>query len=168
KMKNMLTFKEHQLGRDAVKILDLYISDPSRAMLLEADGLPILDLLLRNLSDLIQSEKLGLDAKEREKKLRQVQSLLNSGALPKFQGQYRKLLNEISMKKLEYERSPLHGRKVELERSVQEKRARLDLTTEKLNTVAAKIGEVEHELQENAAELERISAKVFGKPVKLV
>lgn len=168
KMKKVLMLEGHRLEGGTVKMLELYINDPLRAVLSEDDGLPILNLLLRELLGLIQGGKLGLEAREREKRLRQIQSLLSSGVLPKFQGEYRALLDEISTKKLEYERSTLHGRRAELEKSVQEKRAKLDLAREKLITIATRIDELERELRENAAEIERVSSEVLGVAVKLI
>jgi predicted nucleic acid-binding Zn-ribbon protein len=168
KMKNVLALEGHRLGRDAIKTLERYLNDPLRTILSEDDGLPLLNLLLRDLLGLIQNGKLGLDAKEREKRLRQIQGLLNSGVLLKFQTQYRGLLKEISAKKLEFERSPLHARRAELEKTVQEGKAKLELARERLEAMAAKIEELELQLQENAAELERISSDVLGAPVKLI
>ncbi len=168
KMKKALMLGGHRLDGGAVKMLELYINDPLRAVLSEDDGLPILNLLLRELLGLIQGGKLGLEVREHEKRLRQIQSLLSSGVLSKLQGEYRALLGEISTKKLEYERSTLHGRRAELEKSVQEKRAKLDLAREKLITMATKIDELERELRENTAELERVSSEVLGAAVKLI
>lgn len=168
KMRNLVSIGKHPLDRDLAKALDLYIDDPFEAALSEADGLPMLNALLLDLQNLIQSGEVELSARERRKKLERIHELLKTTALPDIQKEYRQLLAERESKSSAYKQSPLLRRKTELEKSIEQQKLELERVHADIGATQTKLGEIRHEIEENRAELEKSSTAVLDAQVKLV
>ncbi|MDI6819941.1 MAG: hypothetical protein QMC89_03435 [Candidatus Hodarchaeaceae archaeon] len=168
KMRNLVSIGKHPLDRDLAKALDLYIDDPFEAALSEVDGLPMLNALLLDIQNLIQSGEVELSARERRKKLERIHELLKTTTLLGIQKEYRQLLAERESKSSAYKQSPLLRRKAELEKSIEQQKLELERVRANIGATQTKLGEIRHKIEENRAELEKSSTAVLDAQVKLV
>lgn len=155
KMKKMVQKGDHAIGRDAVEGLNLYFEDPFEAASSEEEGLPKFEALLHGLKDLME-EEMKLDERERRKRSKQVENLLEDKTLAKLRDQYEKEERKREKLEKEVENSSLLGRRKKLKESILKYEKDLRAAQSDLESTKEKLEEIRNQIKKKTSNLKDV------------
>ena len=159
KMRKLLIAGKHEIGGEVVDALEFCIERPIEAFSSD-EKLKATATLIRNMLELIESGKIGLDARDRQKNLERGQSLLRAETLSKLRGRLERLHAERAALWDEYQRWPLLRREAELERAIGELESTLKSVRKSLERARREVERCMEELRTRKLELEREAGKI--------
>ncbi|KXA90816.1 hypothetical protein AKJ57_03620 [candidate division MSBL1 archaeon SCGC-AAA259A05] len=143
---------ERMVSCKVLEAIDLYQSDPVRAALEEEEDLPKLSAMLQELESELEG-KMELGEREREKRLEEVEDIIENGKVKKLREDCHQAESKIDNLKRERKESPLLEKKERLEGSIRSKKS--------------EIREVEKKIGERVEELDEVSDRIDGKSVEV-
>ncbi|KXB02584.1 hypothetical protein AKJ43_01470 [candidate division MSBL1 archaeon SCGC-AAA261D19] len=152
KMKKLIQNKKHAVERDTVEGLKLYSKDPFKAVMSEKEGLPKFEALLRGLKELMENE-MKLSRKERQKRSKHVQNLLEDKTLTKLRTQYEEEKKRKSKLEKKIKSSSLLERMDKLKESIQKSKKNLKTAQNDLKTTKEKYAKTRDQIEEKTNKL---------------
>lgn len=159
KMRKLLMAREHGVAAGAADTLEFCIEKPLDAFSSD-EKLEATVALIRSMLELIESGKIVLDARDRQKNLERGRSLLRDEVLQKLKDRIERLHAERAALWDEYQRLPLLRREKELERSIRELESALGSARDSLERTRQEVARCGEELRGNKLELEREAEKI--------
>ncbi|KXA96558.1 hypothetical protein AKJ37_04910, partial [candidate division MSBL1 archaeon SCGC-AAA259I09] len=155
KMSKMIERDEHMVSSTVLEAVDLYQKDPVQTALEEEEGLPKLNAMLQELEGVLEG-KMELGEREREKRLEEVQDIIENEKVKKLREDYHRTETKIDELKKERKESPLLEKKEKLEGSIESKKS-------EKSEVERKIEKKEDELEEVSVQIDEKSEEVREK-----
>lgn len=166
KMRKLAMSGEYQMNKEMAEVLELCIENPLRVFSSD-EKLDAAAAVVRSMLELIETEKISLDARERRRRIEDARSLLESGALAGLRENIARLrakkeaLNELC------QNSPVLRRKTELERMVNERTSELKIAKTTLEELRRDLQKTEEGIGKNKSELEETASGVIGAAVNI-
>ena len=159
KMRKLSMTGKHEVGGEVADALEFCIERPLEAFSSD-EKLEATAALIQSMLELIESGKIGLDARDRQKNLERGRSLLRGGELPKLRSRLERLHAERATLWDEYQRWPLLRRETELERAIGELESSLKSVGKSLERARHEVKRCGEELMGKKLELEREAGKI--------
>lgn len=166
KMRKLAMTGEYQMNKEMAEILELCIENPLRVFSSD-EKLDAATAVVRSMLELIEAEKIDLDAREHRRRIEDARSLLESGALAGLREKIERLrakkdsLNELC------QNSPALRRKTELERIVNERASELKTAKTALEELHRDLQKTGGGIGKNKSELEEAASGVIGAAVNI-
>jgi len=166
KMRKLAMTGEYQMNKETAEVLELCIENPLRVFSSD-EKLGAAAAVVRSMLELIEAEKIDLDAREHRRRIEDARALLAGEALTKLRENIERLrakkeaLNELC------QNSPVLTRKMELERMVNGRTAELKTAKMTLEELQRDLQKTEEGIRKNKLELEEAASEVIGTAVNI-
>jgi len=162
KMRKLASTGKYPLDRGTIQAIDSYLDNPIRAALSEIVELPKLSSILGHLKQAILEEKIELDPRERQKKLRQISDLLENRRLIALRARHERLETELRAVTEKCNKSPILEQKRLIERSLESLKAEMERTKNKLAEIGTKISRTRCEVEKTRKKVQELSEQILG------
>ncbi|KXA99654.1 hypothetical protein AKJ40_02695 [candidate division MSBL1 archaeon SCGC-AAA259M10] len=158
KMSKMIERDKHMVSSTVLEAIDLYQKDPVQTALEEEEGLPKLNAMLQELESVLEGE-MKLGEREREKRLEEVQDIIENEKIEKLREDYHRTETKIDKLKKKRKKSPLLEKKEKLEGSIQSKKSEKSEIEERIEKKEEELEEVSEQIDEKSLEIrERVES----------
>ncbi|KXA97013.1 hypothetical protein AKJ39_03805, partial [candidate division MSBL1 archaeon SCGC-AAA259J03] len=158
KMSKMIERDKHMVSSTVLEAIDLYQKDPVQTALEEEEGLPKLNAMLQELESVLEGE-MKLGEREREKRLEEVQDIIENEKIEKLREDYHRTETKIDKLKKKRKKSPLLEKKERLEESIQNKKSEKSEIEERIEKKEEELEEVSEQIDEKSLEIrERVES----------
>jgi len=166
KMRKLAMTGEYQMNKETAEVLEVCIENPLR-LFSSDEKLDTAVAVLQGMLELIEAEKISLDAREHRRKIEDARALLASETLAKLRENIERLRAKKEALNQLCQNSPVLRRKMELERAVDESMSELKTVKTTLEELRHDLQKIEEGIGKNKLELEEAASGVIGAAVNI-
>ncbi len=165
KMDKLIERDEHMVSSEVLEGINSYLEDPVQAVFNEEESLDKLKAMFKELKSLLKG-KMELSEKERNKRLEEVEEILENKKVEKLKNKHDKLDEKLENLKEERESSSLLEKKSNLKKEIEEKESKLERLEEDIEDTNNELSQKEKELQNKNIKIRESTEAILGAKLK--